>query len=71
MSYPGEPLYTSYAADPSSVGNPWMTYDSILLDSPYGGSATVFAREIEMPVGSEMEIEITRPLLAPGSQMLP
>ena len=70
MSYPGEPLYTSYAADPSSVGNPWMTYDSVLA-SPYGGSSTVFTREIEMPVGSEMEIEVTRPLLAPGSRMLP
>jgi hypothetical protein len=68
VTYAGEPLYASYPADPSAVGDPWMTYDSVLS---YEASAEpLYSREIEIPMGSDMILQLTRPLLAPGSAYL-
>ncbi len=63
--YAGASSTPIYTADPSSVGDPFISYDTILM-SPEG-TAAIYPTEIEVPMGSAMTLELTRPLLAPGA----
>lgn len=58
------PADTAVVSD--SIGNPWMGYDTILQSPTY--SSDTYVTDIAVARGSEMKLELTRPLLAPGSK---
>jgi hypothetical protein len=65
-TYASERSSPSAAVVSDSVGNPWMGYDSVLQSPSY--SSDTYVSDLAVASGSEMKLELTRPLLAPGSR---
>jgi hypothetical protein len=66
VEYPGQPLYSSYPGDPSIDRNAAVRVDPTVYSYAPGTSGP-YSRELELPMGSEMVLELTRPLLGPTS----